>query len=28
VELYSISENTKRITGVNLGVLITRFFNR
>jgi uncharacterized membrane protein len=28
VELYSISENIKRITGVNLGVLITRFFNR
>jgi uncharacterized membrane protein len=28
VELYSISENVKRITGVNLGVLITRFFNR
>ena len=28
VELTSISENIKRITGVNLGVLITRFFNR
>ena len=28
VELYSISENIKRITGVNLGVLITRFFKR
>ena len=28
VELYSISENIKRITGVNLGVLITRFFRR
>jgi uncharacterized membrane protein len=28
VELYSIAENIKRITGVNLGVLITRFFNR
>lgn len=28
VELYSISENIKRITGVNLGVLITRFFNK
>ena len=28
VELYSISENIKRITGVNLAVLITRFFNR
>ena len=28
VELYSISENIKRITGVNLATLITRFFNR
>ena len=28
VELTSISENIKRITGVNLGTLITRFFNR
>ena len=28
VELYSIAENIKRITGVNLGVLITRFFNK
>ena len=28
VELYSISENIKRITGVNLAVLITRFFRR
>ena len=28
VELISISENIKRITGVNLGVLITRFFRR
>jgi hypothetical protein len=28
VELYSISENIKRITGVNLGVLITKFFKR
>ena len=26
VELTSISENIKRITGVNLGTLITRFF--
>ena len=28
VELTSISENIKRITGVNLATLITRFFNR
>jgi uncharacterized membrane protein len=28
VELYSISENIKRITGVELGVLITRFFKK
>ena len=28
VELTSISENIKRITGVNLGTLITRFFTR
>ena len=28
VELTSISENIKRITGVNLTTLITRFFNR
>ena len=28
VELTSISENIKRITGVNLGTLITRFFRR
>jgi uncharacterized membrane protein len=28
VELTSISENIKRITGVNLGTLITRFFKR
>jgi phage-related holin len=27
-ELFSVAENIKRITGVNLGVLITRFFNR
>jgi hypothetical protein len=27
-ELFSVAENVKRITGVNLGVLITRFFNR
>ena len=27
-ELYSISENIRRITGVNLGTLVTRFFNR
>ena len=28
VELTSISENIKRITGVNLGTLLTRFFRR
>ena len=28
VELTSISENIKRITGVNLATLITRFFRR
>jgi uncharacterized membrane protein len=28
VELTSIAENIKRITGVNLTTLITRFFNR
>ena len=27
-ELFSVAENVKRITGVNLGVLITRFFKR
>lgn len=27
-ELFSISENIKRITGVNLSTLITRFFKR
>lgn len=27
-ELFSISENIKRITGVNLATLITRFFKR
>lgn len=27
-ELYSIAENIRRITGVNLGTLVTRFFKR
>jgi uncharacterized membrane protein len=27
-ELYSIAENIRRITGVNLKTLLTRFFNR
>lgn len=27
-ELFSVAENVKRITGVNLGTIITRFFKR
>jgi hypothetical protein len=27
-ELYSVAENVKRITGLELGTLITRFFNK
>ena len=27
-ELYSVAENVKRITGVELGTLITKFFKR